>query len=150
MKTPQIDSITIAPPAQARPPTFTELIALEPRLSLLIEDAQRARVRPDEVNALWYGYGAFWGRGLKSKLCGLVGFTRIRKGPTEEQFRAAVQAARERAGRWQPVALSELPSRPLPPADDPEILYSSEAYDVAYNTILDALVTGARRREECV
>jgi hypothetical protein len=85
-------------------PSWQELVAIEPRLELLLKRAKQhkddRRRRYFCANEVWYGYGPYYGLGLKGVLVRLVGFN---------------------AGQRHPR------------------LITPEAYDVAYDTVYDAL-----------
>jgi hypothetical protein len=71
-------------------PTFADLVAVEPALGQLLATAKayRKNVPPKFcANAAWYGYGNFWGRGLKARLSRLVGWDAAREElRTEEAY----------------------------------------------------------------
>jgi hypothetical protein len=58
--------------------TFEELCRLEPKLGELLQEARshKPQGRSFCANAVWYSYGQYRHRGLKSRLRRLVGFER--------------------------------------------------------------------------
>lgn len=86
------------------PLTWDSLVAMEPRLQTLLDEAKS--VRPDGAtfcaNAIWYGYGGH--QGFKPRLSKLVGWERC-----------------------PPCSTTVAP------------LASEKAYDIAYETIYEAL-----------
>ena len=55
--------------------TWADLVALEPRLADLLQEARSCRRRKGWcANAKWYGYGKHFGAGLKGRLIHLVGW----------------------------------------------------------------------------
>src|SRR5688572_887989 len=142
MITLQVNDTTSAPSAQEGRITWAQLVHMEPRLAALYTQAKQAKVRRGDVNARWFGYGPYRGRGLKTKLCQLVGWGRFKRDPVQAaEYRAAIAAAEAKAGHSGFISLGDLP---VPPAacgcNGPDILCSNEAYDVAYRTIYDALL----------
>ena len=56
---------------------FARLCELEPKLRDLYRDARKLKDTGGTsycANNIWYGYGQFRGKGLKKRLCNLVGF----------------------------------------------------------------------------
>jgi hypothetical protein len=89
------------PPEPEKPPTWQQLVRLEPRLLELAKRALEADAGRDTfcANAVWYGYDEH--KGIRPALCELVGWG------------AAIYA--------------------------PPLLKTEAAYDVAYETIYQAL-----------
>jgi hypothetical protein len=120
--------------------TFDELCELEPRLRMLYDEAASIRDDPTQesfcANNVWYGYFDQRGKGFKSRLKRLVGEL---AGCAETPNTLGIPETGE------PVTMSMkdlmaafLEEVPADPATDPR-LRTSEAYDVAYETIYNAL-----------
>jgi hypothetical protein len=129
-------------------PTFDDLVAIEPKLGELLADAKRYRGGPEFcANAVWYGYDG--DESMKNRLEFLVGWDR------------GVERKPEPVGAngiGEPIAVRELVLRPLSefkvkprgiPAKTPNeaVLKSSDAYDMAYQTLYDALPDCGERCE---
>jgi hypothetical protein len=72
--------------------TWPKLVQAEPRLGLLLKEARAVRARsPNHCsNSIWYGYRGH--RGIKPRLCNLVGHDR-RAGPAFLQTAGAYSLA---------------------------------------------------------
>ena len=103
------------------------LAALEPRLEALLAEARSIAKNPKtrkRAAYAWYGWGSS-GPGLKGKLVALIGFER---GWRPERYPENVV-----------VDLFYWPQRPkVERNEDDALLYSSEAYHVAYQTLYRA------------
>lgn len=106
--------------------TFLQLCIHEPDLEVLLREAQALpRVQADFcANDIWYAR-------FRPRLEQLVGWDRGESSWTDED-----QAKPKKSRIF---SAEELAALPLPPVERHPILSSSEAYDVAYNTIYDAL-----------
>jgi hypothetical protein len=124
-----------------REPTFDDLAKLEPKLSDLLLEAIAEQPGPTWcANAVWYGYGDR--PSMRERLSHLVGWERGEPVEPEEVVGPD--------GMGKPITAAELVLKPLSefkarprgaPAESPEerLLKSSDAYDVAYDTIYGAL-----------
>lgn len=115
--------------------TWRALVGLEPRLGALAADASVVTVTGERfcANKRWYGHGGFKGR-----LEGLVGWERHRDEVPEPEGGTLL------ANGWRMYSVAQLKEL-VDPLDefqaaakakgDPPVLYSMEAYDVAYEYV---------------
>lgn len=127
--------MTVSAPSRL---AWAELVALEPRLAELLDEVKALRLRGSSVLAAWYGFNGW--PGFKPRVTNLVGWYRgDDDDPAVAAWRHEVSAMMASNGGAVDLAnVPDLPERSIGRDEDPR-LFSHEAYEVAYETLLSAL-----------